>query len=447
MTGKLVKFFSSVKLTVFLFLVLAATSILGTLVRQDLPLETQRSLYSPTVFSVLNFFNAFDMYHSWWFTALLVLLALNIIVCTRRQFARIGKLVFGSREHFDDAVFRTSPIRRKYPVRGDIETIRRESDDIVRELISAPATKTSADSFFMYAEKGRYSRLGMPFVHISVLLILFGGVIGTLFGFIGQMNIIEGEQSREVTLYGDRETKNLEFDVRCDKFTVDFYETGMPREYRSDLSIVDRGGETLASNAVRVNHPFVYEGLKFCQASYGIAGALNYLVGVRNEETGEKLNLRIDAVTEMSLPDGEAVLVLAKFLPDYKGQGPTVLAALVGPGEKRDMFRIFRDGSRFNRVRKSGLTFSLKDFDVLYYTGIQVSRDPGVVFVWTGFILIILGFVLHLFFSHKRVWVKLSGSPENYELWVAASADKNRKALEEKLDGLIAGKLAVEQTT
>lgn len=447
MTGKLLKFFSSVKLTVFLFLALALSSILGTLVRQDLPLETQQSLYSPGVFSVLHFLDAFDMYHSWWFTVLLAFLAANIIVCTWRQLPRVTRLIFGTKKNCDDSVFRTSPIRKKYTVRGDIEAIRTACEAIVQELAGSPAAQSIGGSFYLHAEKGRYSRLGMPFVHLSVLLILFGGVIGTVFGFIGQMNIIEGEQAGEVTLYGEQETRDLGFDVRCDAFTVEFYESGMPREYRSDLSIVERGGETLAQGVVRVNHPFVYEGFKFCQASYGIAGARNYLIGATNGKTGEETDLKIDIMREMSLPEGEALLVLAKFSPDYKGLGPSVLAVLMGPGDERDMFRIFSKGSGFNRVRKSGLAFSLKDFEMLYYTGIQVSRDPGVAFVWAGFCLIILGFVLHLFSSHRRVCMKLSGTPEHCELLAAASADKNRKNFEEKLDGLIYGKLEVERTT
>jgi len=93
MIKKLHKLFSSVKLAIFLFLFLAATSILGTIIQQGLSMERYKALYSPGVFSVLKFFNIFNMYHSWWFTTLLILLSINIIVCTFKQVPRIIRLI------------------------------------------------------------------------------------------------------------------------------------------------------------------------------------------------------------------------------------------------------------------------------------------------------------------------------------------------------------------
>ncbi|MEA2014691.1 MAG: cytochrome c biogenesis protein ResB, partial [Thermodesulfobacteriota bacterium] len=89
MLKRLYKLFSSVRLTIFLFLILAVTSILGTIIQQGLSVERYKVLYSPGVFSALKIFNIFDMYHSWWFTTLLILLSINIIVCIFNQIPRI----------------------------------------------------------------------------------------------------------------------------------------------------------------------------------------------------------------------------------------------------------------------------------------------------------------------------------------------------------------------
>ncbi|MCK4534542.1 MAG: cytochrome c biogenesis protein ResB, partial [Syntrophobacterales bacterium] len=70
------------------------------------------------------------------------------------------------------------------------------------------------------------------------------------------------------------------------------------------------------------------------------------------------------------------------------------------------------------------------------YTGIQVSKDPGVPLVWIGFCLIMIGFILSLFFAHKRIWLRISGSQGKYEISIAASISKNRKPFEEKLEEL-----------
>jgi len=54
-----------------------------------------------------------------------------------------------------------------------------------------------------------------------------------------------------------------------------------------------------------------------------------------------------------------------------------------------------------------------------------------------------MGFILSLFFTHKRIWLRISGSQDKYEISIAASVSKNRKTFEEKLEGLT-GKITVE---
>ena len=60
----------------------------------------------------------------------------------------------------------------------------------------------------------------------------------------------------------------LPFQIRCDDFEASFYDTGAPKEYRSDLTIIDKGQEVL-KQSIRVNDPLSYQGVTFYQASYG----------------------------------------------------------------------------------------------------------------------------------------------------------------------------------
>ena len=436
MIKKLHKLFSSVKLTIFLFLFIAATSILGTIIQQGLSMERYKALYSPGVFSVLKFFNIFDMYHSWWFTILLLLLSINIIVCTFKQIPRIIRLISPEKKEIDDTVFRSSQIRKTFQSQKKLSDIEQQAEILVESLVGTPVKTVKNDIIYFLAEKGKYSRLGMIFVHISILLILAGGLTGTMLGFNGQMNIVEGEKSNTVTLFGGKGTEKLGFDVRCDNFTVEFYKTGMPKEYKTDLTILDNK-KKVVSGTMRVNHPFTYKGLKFCQATYGIAGVSDLLVGVRNNKTGKETALKLDVMKKVPLPDSNASFAIARFVTDHNGMGPAVLGVLLEPGRaQHDIFWIFQNGRNINQQQKGGFTFTLNDFSKLYYTGIQVSKDPGVPLVWTGFSLIIIGFMLSLFFAHKRIWLRISGSQDEYEISIAASVSKNRKIFEAKLENL-----------
>jgi len=432
MQTKLYRLFSSVKVAIFLFLALAATSIFGTLVPQGLPLERYDKLFSPSVFAILEFFNIFDMYHSWWFVLLLVLVSINILACTLRQIPRIVKLTFQGKKGIDDSVFTSSQIRKTWHTQEDLPGLMKRTQVLLKSLAGNYVEVKNNDTSYFFAEKGRYSRLGMVFVHISILFILGGGVIGTIWGFSGQMNVVEGTMSDTVLLYGGTGTEKLGFDVRCDDFTVDFYETGMPKDYRTDVTILE-GGEKVISGAIRVNHPLIYKGLKLCQATYGIAGIDNFRIVVQNNRSGKKTMLTLGLMEKVTIPESQASFAVAKFMNDRGGKGPAVLGVLLETGKAHDIFWIGKN----NQEQRGDITFALHDFDKKYYTGLQVSKDPGITLVWTGFLLILAGFILSLFFSHMRVWIKIATVPGGYELSLAATVNKNKKVFKEKLEGLI----------
>lgn len=84
-------FFASVKLAVVVLLMLAATSVIGTLIPQNAPTEAYIDTYGVFVSRLLSVFDLFNMYHSGWFQFLIALLAINIVVCTIRRWPGVWK--------------------------------------------------------------------------------------------------------------------------------------------------------------------------------------------------------------------------------------------------------------------------------------------------------------------------------------------------------------------
>lgn len=376
------------------------------------------------------------MYHSWWFTLLLILLSVNVIVCTARYFPRIFKAIRPEKNKFDDRVFGSSQINKTIQSHETLSELEEKIPSLLKSLVSLPVQARKNDKSYFFSEKGRYSRMGFVFIHLSILLILGGGLIGAIWGFNGQMNIVEGEITDSFILFngGGKRLKKFGFQVRCDSFKVDFYKTGQPREYRSDLTILEDGKKVI-SRAVRVNHPFIYKGLKFCQATYGIAETANFKIIVKNEETGKNAVLTLNMMKKVPLPDSISYFAIAKFMPNYQNHGPAVLGVLIEPEKPHDVLWLFKD----YKQQKNKFSFIFKDFDSRYYTGIQVSRNPGVFVVWAGCILILVGFVLSLFFTHTKTWLRISELKDGYEIKIAASVNRNRKDFEDKLE-----KLAIE---
>ncbi len=99
--------------------------------------------------------------------------------------------------------------------------------------------ETTDTGYAIYGEKGRWSRFGVYTVHLSVILLLVGGLIGSIFGFDGWVNIPEGESVSQIRLRSQERVLQLDFEIRCDDFDVSFYETGAPKEFRSSLTILE----------------------------------------------------------------------------------------------------------------------------------------------------------------------------------------------------------------
>src|SRR5512136_3049815 len=89
----LLNLFRSLKLTITLLILLAILSIIGTVISQNAPRAEYIQHYGTNLYNVLDFFNLFDMYHSWWFSAILLLLVINLITCSLNRFPGVWRQV------------------------------------------------------------------------------------------------------------------------------------------------------------------------------------------------------------------------------------------------------------------------------------------------------------------------------------------------------------------
>ncbi len=93
--------------------------------------------------------------------------------------------------------------------------------------------------------------------------------------FRGNVNISEGQSADVVFLNADIGilVQDLPFEVKLKKFHIDFYNTGMPRDFASDIEVTDKSiGEKL-ERTIRVNHPLTLHGITIYQASFADGGS------------------------------------------------------------------------------------------------------------------------------------------------------------------------------
>ncbi|MEW6674672.1 MAG: cytochrome c biogenesis protein ResB [Nitrospirota bacterium] len=451
--------FASVKLAIVIFALISLTSIIGTVLEQraepakNIQILTKLfgEFLAPAMYNILEKLGFMDMYHAWWFVALLILFTTNIIVCSLERLPKIWKIVKEPIHLMTEEQLKKFTINREIVLKGKPDKVK----DVVTGAIKGAgfnyAESKEEKGYQFYSQKGNYSRFGVYVTHFSILVILIGAIIGVFFGFNGYLNLPEGAMSN-VAYSGKEKVIPLGFDIRCDNFDVEFYgRSDMPKEYRSYLTVIKNGREVLKRSIV-VNDPLTYEGITFYQASYGLI----------NERLGSGI-----FIFRIISSDGKISNLYLRFGDTFEIPGTTIsgkiidLSPALKINEKGEVFTytnqmnnpaVYIDFSESGKHKYSGWllkrypeTWQLPeghrvefiDYWGVEYTGLQVRKDPGVWVVYLGCIAMSIGLYIAFFMSHRRLWVHIVEDRNNTRVVIGATSNKNRAAFERKINKMI----------
>ncbi len=194
LASELITFFTSVRTTIVVLCILAAASIFGTLIPQNVDLDQFRRVASPFYYRLVMILDLHNMYRSWWFILLLLVLAANLLGCLLQRLPRIP------------GEWREAP--KKGSIRFTFSDARRISEvqailiPALSKLIgSSPSVTEDGESVSVKWVKHRFFLLAFPLIHTAIIAILLGGVIGLFYGMRGNIRIQEGETGREFVLF------------------------------------------------------------------------------------------------------------------------------------------------------------------------------------------------------------------------------------------------------
>jgi len=456
LVDRLLRTFSSIRTGIILLILVGIASAAGTLILQR-PLTDPEKLqraYSPETLRWLDALGLTDVFHAWWFVALLSLLSVNLILASLERLPLAWRYFSRPYRQPDSHFVKSLPLHREIPIRSETGGAE-AAERAFRRMGFKPQRVAKNGSFSLYAERHRFARLAAYVVHASLLLIFAGGIADALWGYRGFIGLTRGEQGNQIELR-DGTFKTLPFSIRCEAAGQENYPDGSPRRWWSQLTVLEEGRE-VKRKEIEVNDPLVHRGLRFFQSSYGSTGqvdAIRLTARPKNSAEGQTGAAGREIVLtrqETVALDPDTSVHLAAFVPDFvivgnridsRSDQPNNPAIQLEVHSKKGDTRVwlFPRFPNFTHPDESPYAFQFGGLEMGYFTGLQVAYEPGQWAVWAGVILMGLGLIMAFYFVHVRVWaVPLNDGRGRLVLWLGASASKNRDEFEERF-----GRLAAE---
>jgi cytochrome c biogenesis protein len=443
-------FFTSIRLAIVLLSAIALGALLGTVIPQQAAAEAFSSRLHPALLAVLQALQLFDIYHSAWFILLLVLLAINLIACSLDRFPAAWRQIRSGTSPERPELFTDLPPNRSLTSERSSSEAAGRVEMILRKHCRKVRKAETDQGIFLAGEKGGFSRLGVYVVHAGILLMIAGGLAGAVFGLRGHVEIAEGETADTLHIGGGKAAKPLDFKIRCDRFTVEHYENGAPKTFRSDLTFL-RGDRVEKQGALLVNHPIAFGGLRFYQSSYGV------LPGGRLElawTKGAEKEAGREAATpgdRFALPGGSAQVEVLRVEDDLMRMGPAVKLSVTA-GADTVQFWVFQNIEKIKEANPGILSqvplmnpglfapylFSLQKTGERFYTVLQAAHDPGAPLVAGGAGLMMTGLMITFFFSHRRLFIRVEERKCQSLVAVAGTSNRDPVGLEGELKRLLA---------
>ncbi len=441
---------AAIKTGVILLILVVIFSAVGTIVlqRPTTDPEDMQAAYSPQALRILDATGLTDVFHTWWFVTLMLLVSLSIIAASIDRFPNSWR--FYSRPYkYPDAGFRRVLHPQKQLAIADEESGLVAAERALHKMGFKPERVVKEDHFSIFAERNRISEMAVYIVHASLLLIFFGGIVDGLWGWRGTLNLNEGQTSAQIEMR-DGKIKTLPFAIRCDEAGQENYADGTPKKWWSKLAVVDDGRDLLEKQIV-VNDPLVYHGVRFYQSSYGPNGKVEKLVLDATSKSASAGTREIAfRPGETAALDADTTVQFAEFIPDVAVRDGQVYRRSNQLGEPAAHLVVTTKDKNYDvwlppipeiaNNDAAPYRFDPKDLKMGHFTGLQVSSEPGQWAVWGGVLVMGLGLAFVFYVVHMRFWALRfqDAKTGHWFLWIGGTANRNRDAFEQRFNDLAA---------
>lgn len=468
LVSRLLSLVCSVRLGVVLLVLLGLACLTGMLIMQQNVdgFERYFAQLTPAQRFIYGNLGFFDIYHAWYFNALLAALSTNIILASIDRFPKTWRIARRRKLTVPMHWLRDQKGSMSLAITGEKEEIVAKAREQLRQAgFRNIAVGEKNGRSFVFGESGVWNRFGAYAVHIGLLTIFAGGFMTSQFGHTGNMPLSPGQTSNQISeiafeLDQMRQIdKVIPFEIYCTDIQQKLIRkdgpinAGNTIDWLTSIRIKDETGSHDA--VVQMNRPFDYRGYRFFQASFVPVGRARTITVKLTDGNGrtQLLNLKRDGTatlangTKIEFVNFRGNFNVGQENPNedtsmYPNPG-AVLQVTTEKGDSKTAYA-FPEGVGNIPVATNvvaGFTFQLADFEkVPDQHVLSVQRDPGSNVVYIGFALLFLALAAVFFFSHKRIWTAIeTDTGDGYTLTVGGDTNRNQTAFDEKANRFFKG--------
>lgn len=392
MRQKFFRLLADLRFAIFILLLISFCSIIGTIIEQNQPIEVYKNLY-PLTKPILGFLSwdqilafGFDhVYQTWWFLLLIFLFGCSLTICSFLQ--QVPSVKIARRCQF----FRTpnpfyklkiSTILNNFCFNKILARVKREQYSIFQQRN------------IVYCYKGLIGRIAPIIVHFSMILILLGTIVGSLFGFKAQEIIPKTESFHIQNILSTGPSAFIpKTSARINDFWISYTKTKTISQFYSDLSILNQQGNEIKRKTISVNYPLIFKNVYYYQTDWN-------LVGLRFQIMNNQI---IEYPLTNIFGNQEKVWLTWLENKTTSNEGLIIIISnLEGYCSIYDNVGQFLGNLEINESENflQPITF----LEPISSTGLQIKTDPGILLIYSGFLFLMISSLIS-YITYSQIWI------------------------------------------
>ncbi|OWT75031.1 MULTISPECIES: cytochrome c biogenesis protein ResB [unclassified Achromobacter] len=313
--GEFFELLGSMRFAVSLLMFICVASTIGTVLEQNRASSQYIDQFGPFWFELFDKFSIWHIYNSWWFLLIMTFLVASTSVCLIRNAPKMLRDAVSFRDYVRASSLRAFPQRTAFDSAASVPA----ATDAVRKLLKhlgyAVRERQDNGAVLLAAKKGSANRLGYILAHTAMIVICIGGLLDSelpirlqvwlggkhpIFdnmlisqvpdsgrlslhnpSFRSSMLVPEGGRANSaVVMVNDGAlVQPIPFTLTLKKFAIDYYSTGMPSRFASEVEVQDPDTGKTFDQTIEVNEPLRYKGVTVYQSSFDDGGSTVQLRG------------------------------------------------------------------------------------------------------------------------------------------------------------------------